>query len=371
MKLNGIFIGRTARLTVAAVFIFSSAVKLVDPTGTAIKLSEYFSTEVLNLPWLMPYVRIWAMLLILLEFYVGWALLIRFRPRLTCRMAFVLVVFFLFLTAYTLVTGKVTDCGCFGDAVKLTPAQTFLKNIGLLALLVPVCREARVPSRTFIKAKGVFLFIAVLVAAAFGIWTFHHLPVVDFRPYKIGVNIPRAMQIPPGAPRDVYHDVWYYEVNGQVRAYETEDKPWDIPGARFIRRESRLVRKGYEPPVQNFFIENDSSDVTDSILHLPDVYLVLFPWPGHLKTADTTALTKLKDFLIHSHRRAAYIIPQPTPLLDQWAHQHGVQWYYMDPVTLKTIIRTPAGVVHLQQGTIKDKQTLHDFIGRIQKKPLP
>ena len=344
------------------IFVFSSLVKLIDPMGTAIKLGDYFAAGVLDLEFLMPYRIYLALILILLEWLIGWALILRFRPRLTYPVAITLMSFFLFLTGYTLITGKVTDCGCFGDAIKISPAQTFLKNIIILALLIVLYFfERRMPARHSSR-KALLLLAGTIPALGLGIWTLHHLPIIDFRPYAVGQNIRQGMEIPPGAPTYQFKDIWYYRINGQVKKFTSEDEPWNIPGAQFVKRESKVVRKGYEPPIHDFGIENDTTDITDQVLNMDNIYLILIPYPDQLQANDTLRLSILMNSLRSNHKDFVIVAADHAPILDQWIWNHHQSLYFMDPTALKTAIRTRVGVMHLQNARIVSKHTLKDFL---------
>ncbi len=124
------------RFLVAVTFIFSGFVKLVDPLGSAYKFEEYFGADVLNMEFLIPYALQFSVLLILAEIMLGVMLLIGYKAKLTVWSLFIITILFLFLTWYSAYFDKVTDCGCFGDAVKLTPWETFYKNVVLIVLVI-------------------------------------------------------------------------------------------------------------------------------------------------------------------------------------------------------------------------------------------
>jgi len=355
------FASPVIRIILAAVFIFSGLVKLMDPVGTQIKLDEYFSEEVLNLPALIPWSLPFGIMLIVLELSLGVALLIAYRPKITYRITFVLLLFFLFLTGYSYFTGTVTDCGCFGDAVKLTPGETFFKNFVLLGLLLLIWTKPGENAR-YSRAKDVMMFVTVLAASLFAVWTVHHLPVIDFRPYAVGKNIRKGMEIPPGAKPFIFEDIWYYKVDGKVKAFKTADKPWGIPGAEFVRRETRVVQKGYEPPIHDFDIENDRANITDSILEAPDIYLVLIPFPERLHPSDSTLLTRALQHFTAKNKNFAIITADTLTWLNRWAQAHRRELYFADPTTLKTMIRAPLGLMRLQKAVVREKYSLGDFL---------
>ncbi len=357
------FIGSVLRVLLGAVFIFSGLVKLVDPVGTQIKLNEYFSEEVLNLPALIPWSLSIGITLIVLELTLGVALLMAYRPKITYRITLMLLLFFLFLTGYSYFTGTVTDCGCFGDAVKLTPGQTFFKNFVLLAILLLIWRQNNSPDR-YSRIQDGLVLLTIISSVVFAVWTVHHLPVIDFRPYAVGKNIRKGMEMPPDAKPFVFEDIWYYKVDGKVKAFKSEDKPWDIPGAAFVRRENRVVQKGYVPPIHDFDIENDRANITDSILDAPDIYLILIPFPGRLHPADTALLTQAEKRFARARKNFVIITADTLTWLNRWAQNHRRELFFADPTTLKTMIRSPLGLMHLQKADIREKYSLRDFLAK-------
>jgi len=220
-----------SRLLVAITFIFSGFVKLVDPLGSTYKFEEYFGYDVLNMEFLIPYTLPFAILLILAEIMLGVMLLVGFLPKLTSWSLLGIIIVFLFLTWYSAYFNKVTDCGCFGDAVKLSSWGTFYKNIVLVLFifLLVLKHEFIKPLFSLNFAKWstflsffVFLFIVYHVLV--------HLPIIDFRPYAVGKNIPEGM--------------------------------------KYVGDE--------EPPIHDFFLETvEGKDLTDQILMTDNVLLVV------------------------------------------------------------------------------------------------
>ena len=125
-----------ARLLVGITFVFSGLVKLVDPLGSSYKFQEYFGADVLNLEFLIPYALPFSIILILIELLLGITLIMGYLPKLTTWSLLGIILVFLYLTWYSAYFDKVTDCGCFGDAITLTPWETFYKNVVLLGLIV-------------------------------------------------------------------------------------------------------------------------------------------------------------------------------------------------------------------------------------------
>jgi len=348
------------RIFLALNFIFSGAVKLIDPVGTQIKMEEYF--RVLHLDFLSPYALHFAVFLIVLEWTLGWWLLLNYRYGFTLKLLTALVIFFLFLTGYSAVTGKVTDCGCFGDAVKLTPWETFWKNVIYLVLLLFLWKH----KDTYAGESGIYkrltAYILPVAALFFALWTVRHLPVIDFRPYAVGKNIREGMEIPPDAKPYKFEEIWYYRVNDEVRKFTSEEEPWNIPGAEFVKRETKVIQKGYEPPIHDFVIEGDWGDITDKVLEEEAVYLILITRPDDLNDDDYKRLMKAIQYLKEQKAKYYLITSDITPKLERWSRAVDTPVNIMDETTLKTMIRTKAGIMYLEKATVKGKWTLQDFL---------
>ncbi|MFA5532990.1 MAG: BT_3928 family protein [Mariniphaga sp.] len=220
-------IKHAARIIVGLTFIFSGFVKGIDPWGSAYKFSDYFLA--LHLDWLL-----WAsfplgVILAFTEFAIGTAFLLNTCMRLFSWLALLFMAFFTVITFWIAIENPVTDCGCFGDALIISNWETFYKNLILIALTLIVFiyrnRIQGVPEKkTGFILSGVFL----TVYAGFVIYSYNHLPVFDFRPYKVGVNIPEAMEIPEDAPADEYENIFYYrnKKSGEIKQFTEENYPW-------------------------------------------------------------------------------------------------------------------------------------------------
>jgi len=130
------YIVHISRILVGVLFIISGLIKLNDPLGFSYKLQEYFSQDVLNIPFLEPYALLISVIVVVFEVILGVFLLIGYKPKFTVWSLLGMIVFFTFLTFYSAYFDKVKDCGCFGDALKLTPWESFTKDIILLFFIL-------------------------------------------------------------------------------------------------------------------------------------------------------------------------------------------------------------------------------------------
>ncbi len=357
------FLTHIARLLVAATFIFSGFVKLVDPLGSAYKFQEYFGADVLNLEFLIPYALPFSIFLIIAEIMFGVMLLIGFKPRFTVWSLLVMTLMFLFLTWYSAYYDKVTDCGCFGDAITLTPWETFYKNIVLVVLIIFLLFNSTHIQSIFSKnltkwisfaSFFMFLFITYYVLV--------HLPIVDFRAYAVGKNISEGMVYPEDAKQSVYEDTWTYKVNGEDNEYTTEEKPWNIEGATFVDRKTKLIEKGYEPPIHDFTMESEDVDFTEFLMKKEKLMLIVM---YDLAKADREVLHKVKEVTRKAMQNGYDVYAFSASKQEDFEtikkeFKLDFDLLFCDETTLKTIVRANPGIVTLNKGTITGKWNAND-----------
>ena len=255
-----------ARFIVGALFIFSGFIKLNDPLGFSYKLQEYFSAEVLGLEFLSPYALLIAIVLVIVEILLGIALLIGHRKKITLWLLLLMIAFFTFLTFYSAYFNKVTDCGCFGDAIPLVPWESFIKDVILLVLILFLMFTQKHIKPLFAKLTNtILIFISFIACMAFGYYVLMHLPWLDFRAYKEGSNIAEGMTVPEGAPEATFEYQWKFNVNGEEKIITTDGGYPEVKGD-FVSYEVVQTSEGYEPPVHDFTIERDGKDL--SLIHI-------------------------------------------------------------------------------------------------------
>ena len=307
-----------SRILVGALFVFSGFVKLVDPIGSQYKFQEYFSESVLNMEFLIPYALPFAILLIVAEILLGVMILIGYKSKLTVWSLFLLTLIFLFLTWYSAYYNKVTDCGCFGDAIKLNTWETFYKNVILIALIVlllikvahikPVFK-GNVPKVITFLSLAVFLYIVQHVLT--------HLPLIDFRAYAIGKNISEGMVYP-------------------------ED--------------------GSIPPVHDFVLEDAQADLAPELLKKEKVMLVII---YNLDKVDVNGFPAIKEMTTKAKKKGYTVYGVSASFSDELLlakekYNLPFDFLFCDETTLKTIIRANPGVVILNKGTVVEKKNWVD-----------
>ncbi len=350
------FITQIIRFSVAIIFIFSGLVKLVDPVGTKIKMLEYFSSDVLNLTFLNPWAMEISLFLILIEFSLGIFLLFGLYPKFTNRSLLALISVFLFLTWYSAYYNKVTDCGCFGDAIKLSTWETFYKNVILFIFIIWLNFHFKYIKPLFGKKISMALaHTIILIGFALSLYSLYYLPVIDFRPYAIGKNIKEGMTIPENAARPEFKEKWFYKINGKVKEFCTEEEPWNISGAEFIKRETEVISEGYEPPIHDFSIENnEDGDITEKVLNADEIYLIISPDPQKI---SPDARIKVNSFARKLSKKNIKVIGMFSEIDDKIQKLFNFPLYLTDQTTLKTMIRSNPGIIKLQKGTVIEKKS--------------
>ncbi|MES2386709.1 MAG: BT_3928 family protein [Bacteroidota bacterium] len=366
------------RFAVGILFIFSGLIKLNDPAGTQIKMEEYFEVFAHDFsPFFEHFVPLAlpiAIIMCVLEVVLGIALLIQYRMVLTTWLLLGLIVFFSFLTFYSAVFNKVTDCGCFGDAIKLTPWQSFQKDIWLtlaIALLF-FCRkrlQPALPERAGSIVVGVSLVLSSLVAY----WALAHLPFIDFRPYAVGQNIQANMQLPPNAVKDEYGPQIYTLTNAvskQVKTMSKDDymnsKIWEDTTWVFTSStEAVLLKKGDRPKITDFSVADmDGNLVTDMAFQGNKLIIIV----RQTEAANTKCFPEINK-LVKDLEAAPAAKVQPMVItssdgqkFDAFRHevQLAVPYYFTDDVVLKTISRSNPGIWLLKDGTVKGKWHYND-----------
>ncbi len=351
-------ITQIARLLVSITFIFSGFVKLIDPLGSAYKFEEYFGADVLNLEILSPYALQFSIVLILAEIMLGVMLLVGFKPKLTVWSLFFTTLLFLFLTWYSAYYDKVTDCGCFGDAITLTPWETFYKNIiliGLILLLIKNVYDIQpVFSEFFVKVVSIVSLVSFIFIT---FYVLKHLPIIDFRAYAVGKNIPEGMLIPEGAAKPIFEDTWTYKVDGVDKEFTTEEKPWNIKGSTFVDRKTKTIEKGYEPPIHDFTMERNGEDITEMLLKKERLMLFV---AYDLSKADDKGLVNLKE-VSENALQNGYTVYMFSASTEEdylkWKAKYNFEFdlLFCDETTLKTIVRSNPGIVTLNKGVITGK----------------
>ena len=372
-------IASISRTLLGLVFIFSGAVKAIDPLGTVYKIEDYLKAFGGFFTELMPMAEVAAWGLIALELLLGVCMVLNIRTQWTSWLALLFYLVMTPLTLYIALTNPVSDCGCFGDAIVLTNWQTFWKNVVLIVLaIILVALRKHVRQLWSNWMEILFVALTILAAVVFMSWTRNHLPVKDFRPYKIGNHLPTLMEYPEDAEPDVYEYAFVYEKDGVEQTFTLENYPKGDSTWTFVRQDSRLIKKGYEPPIHDLEILNaDYEDLTWDILESEEPVTLVVMYD--LKKADKSQIAKVEALasnlspfasspdtlpLQGESEGAFYILTgSGTDDIINFCLEYPTLSDYVctcDPVTLKTIVRANPGVIVLQNGIVIDKYNLRN-----------
>lgn len=362
MKQIKTIIAAICRTLLGVVFIFSGVVKAIDPLGTVYKIEDYLKAFGGFFSDLLPLAEVAAWALIITELLLGVCMVMNVRTKWTSWIALAFYCVMTPLTLYIARTNPVSDCGCFGDAVVLTNWQTFWKNAVLIVLAI-ILVSLRKHVRQLWSGWMELVIVATSLAAvlSFMAWTIQHLPVIDFRPYKIGNHLPTLMEYPEDAEADVYEFSFVYEKDGVEERFTLENYPKGDSTWTFVRQESKLIQKGYEPPIHDFEVLNaDYEDLTWDILESEEPVTLVVMYD--LKKADKKQMAKVEALL--SDEDKGYILTgSGTDEIISFSLEYPTLSDCIctcDPVTLKTIVRANPGVIVVQNGVVIDKYNIRN-----------
>lgn len=357
------FLVNFSRIAVGILFIVSGFIKLNDPVGFAFKLEEYFSPGVLDLPFLLPYALAISIFIVIVEVLLGVFLLLGFKRKFTLWSLMAMIVFFTFLTFYSAYFNKVTDCGCFGDAIKLTPWESFTKDVILLVLIVILFlgRNYIRPLLTD-RVTKLIVVLALVFCIGFAYHVYNHLPVFDFRPYKIGANIEDGMAVPDNAPVAIFDYAWKFRVNGEEKIIVTQGEYPSVEG-EFIGVETTQVQAGYEPPIHDFTIEENGTDKAGEFLQMPRLMMIVAYDLAKSSPEGFAGLEKAIEKARSSGYEVIGMSASSSAMARQVSDKYrlGIPFYFTDETTLKTIVRSNPGVLLVREGTIVDKKHFNDL----------
>lgn len=362
MKQIKTIIAAICRTLLGVVFVFSGVVKAIDPLGTVYKIEDYLKAFGGFFSDLLPLAEVAAWALIITELLLGVCMVVNVRTKWTSWIALAFYCVMTPLTLYIALTNPVSDCGCFGDAVVLTNWQTFWKNAVLIVLAIALV-ALRKHVRQLWSGWMELVIVATSLAAvlSFMAWTIQHLPVIDFRPYKIGNHLPTLMEYPEDAEADVYEFSFVYEKDGVEERFTLENYPKGDSTWTFVRQESKLIQKGYEPPIHDFEVLNaDYEDLTWDILESEEPVTLVVMYD--LEKADKKQMTKV-EALLGNEDKGYILTGSGTDEIISFSLEYPTLSDCIctcDPVTLKTIVRANPGVIVIQNGVVIDKYNVRN-----------
>lgn len=367
-------LGSLSRTLLALTFLFSGFVKAVDPLGTVYKIQDYLHEGFGGmLQWAIPMAGTAAVLLICMEMLLGVCMLLNVRTRV---MSVITLLFYLVMTPLTLyiaIANPVSDCGCFGDALVITNWQTFWKNIILLcfAITLMICRKS-IPQLWNGWAEICIALIGIGAAAGIMGYSYTHLPLIDFRPYKVGNYLPPLME--DGKPA-VKEYIFTYEKDGVQQKFKSDECPSREDGWTYVDREDiviekekqatihdfEILRKTYDEEYEEYMWEDLTYDILES--EQPVTLVIMYD----LNKTDRKQIDKLTA-IIHDRPDVYFLTGSGEEEIAAFAEELGWDeetafgvFCFTDPVTLKTIVRANPGIVVLQNGTVMEKHNMRNY----------
>lgn len=353
------------RFVLAVVFIFSGFVKAIDPLGTQYKIQDYINA----FGWTDVFPEYFAFLasvsLGMLEFCLGIYLFFGIRRILAPRLVVAIMVFMTPLTFWLALDNPVSDCGCFGDAVVLSNWQTFWKNVVLLLMSVVVLRERkRIFPLVTIRFDWLIALYGFLYIFCMVVYCYRELPVFDFRPYHVGADIREGMEIPEDKEPTQYETLFLMKKEGVEKEFTLDDYPdstWT-----FVDSKTVVKKKGYEPPVRDFFIlkAEDGEDITEDVLADENYTFLLVS--HQLNLADDSAIDLINELYDYSlnYGYAFYCVTSSSEEdMQEWRENTGAEYPFclMDNITLKTMVRSNPGLILLKRGVVIRKWSVNSL----------
>ena len=396
-----------SRLLVGSLLIISGVIKANDALGFSYKLIEYFTEGILGMEFLQPYTLVMAGSICILEILLGVALIFGLKAKLTTTLNVLMMLFFTFLTFYSAYFDKVKDCGCFGDALKLTPWESFSKDVALLffsivlflfkkqifpnknredlkyiipSLLLIALFSVGVTGWWFPVLFSIIVFILMLVikrfdknqwrllslsliaSLIFTVYCYNHLPIKDFRPYKINANIAEGMVVSPDAMPEITEYNWKFKVNGEEKVFQTKGSYPTVEGGTYVDVTTEVIRAAEEPKIHDFMIEGENDD-TELFLSKEKVLVVVAYDFAKSSDEGFKAIKKTTDEAL---KKGYTVIGMTAETKESRAakvadYDLNFQFYFCDGITLKTIVRSNPGIFEMDKATIKQKLHWRDI----------
>jgi uncharacterized membrane protein YphA (DoxX/SURF4 family) len=372
----------TARLLVGILFIFSGLIKANDPLGLSYKMQEFF--EVWNMPWLDSYTLAFSVIMIVFEILAGVAVILGWKMRIFAWLLLLLIIFFSFLTGYAVISGKIRECGCFGNCIPLQAMGSFIKDL-LLLLLIGIIFIYRKEIQTGLPARVGLIILVLTLVFSFSLqwYALRYLPLVDCLPFKKGADIFEKMKPPVGAIPDSSVINFVYEKNHKTMEYTADQLPADLDSSyTFIKRYDKLIRKGNaEAEIKDFsLISPSGNDSTQQILGRPGYQLMLisrsFPqsnphWNKYFLLLYTLAKSKNIPVILVTSNRAEgenWVKRNNLSVKEGWTsyppmsalgnttyNLEGIPVFGCDATAVKTAARADPTLYLLKKATILNK----------------
>jgi len=367
-----------SRWIVGLLFIFSGLIKANDPHGLSYKMQEFFERWAADglLPglmnWLHRFSLEFSILMIALEIVAGVAILLGLWKNFFTWLLFILIIFFTALTGYADLSGKITECGCFGDCIPLTSKQSFIKDIILFVLILILLIGRKHIKPAFPKFVNIFIFEIVVIFSFYSQWyVMRKLPVLDCLPFKIGNNILDLRKMPADAVPDKKDYIFVYEKDGLKKEFNIKDLPdssWT-----FVSRKDVIIQKGHnnEPPIKDYLlITKDGADTTDAVLSLDSDYYMFYV--NHVKSSSSKwfdDFRKVQQFASQSKIPLVIVTsdPEDSHSFFSMEKQLHLPILALDAVAFKTAARTNPELYLMHGPVVKNKWGSADILSALRK----
>ena len=352
-----------SRFLLGVVFIVSGLTKVIDPVGTGFVITEYL--HALGLSFFTSFSVSIGVLQSVFELVLGVALLVGLQLRLSAILTALIMVFFLFFTLWIAMYNPVQHCGCFGDAIRLSNWETFLKNLILtpFSILLFLKRKHYRPLSLNLSEWSVIALFSV-ASALLAIFCFRHLPLIEFTGYKVGNNIPQAMTIPEDAPRRQYETTFVFKRGKETKKFSFENLPdssWS-----FVSTKTKLIHRGTIPEIPGLEVSTYRGRyITDSLLSIKGA-LLIFTVP-YADKANAKAFEQAGavyrevsgrmdiSFIVVSGSHEEMTLAALAP------HNITAPRYLSDPKTLYTMVRSNPGLMLWYDANVVAKWSAYDF----------
>ena len=357
---------QVARILFGAVFVFSGFVKAIDPLGSTYKIEDYLRTFGGFFESMADYAFPLAIALSTIELLIGLNLIFKIHLNLTTLLAFFFMLVMTPLTLYIALKNPVIDCGCFGEALIISNWASFFKNVVLISIIIlMLIYHTKFHPFLSSKIQHITAISFIAVGVLLSVYSYRHLPMIDFLPYKIGVNIPKAMEVPDNAPSDVFKTTFIYEKEGVQKEFTLENYPKGDSSWVFVDQKTELVSKGYKAPIHDFSIMNAQfDDITQQVLNTPgETYLLIM---YDLRESSIKGAKKA-EMIYQKNKKSGVKFYALTGSSDadvqKFRNKSGVTFPFWktDPTVLKTMIRANPGLILLNKGTITGKWNWRNF----------
>ena len=348
-----------SRILVGLVFIFSGFVKGIDPLGWNYRLVDYF--QAFGIPWAVPFALFLSILLCMIEFSIGISLLFNLWIKGSAWALMGMMIFFTCLTLFDTIYNLVPDCGCFGDAIKLTNLQTFLKNVGLMIFVIPIFfGRKKFSDWAPVLAQKMFILIFALLFTGLSLYCYRYLPVIDFMGWKVGNKINTLPVV-----QKVYV-TYKNKITGEEKEYLAPNYPWNdsVWMTKWAFKSQRAVGGSGNQALALRVEDEHGEDVTSSIIDNPDLQFILVAYD--LNKTNTAAFNKILPFYKSAAKEGYSFICLTSSLPGEikrfrMAHGTAFDFYDADDIVLKTMVRSSPGLILIRDGVVLAKWPFRSF----------